>query len=179
MLAALVLFAVSASAISPSELAGQRWKSKKIEMPSPEEALKMNVVAEYAFGTDNTVTDSQDVTMSLFDKESKMKIDIFLTCNVKGTYTAAGDSITINNDVSTIKVECDEDDIRVTFAGGESNAIMESMIKGQMKQMIEMIRKQIEAGAKEPTVLKNVQVNGKKATCETDDIKMEFSIKKL
>ncbi len=179
MLAAMLLFAVAASAVTPADLAGTRWKSKKIEMPSPEESVKVNVVVEYAFGSDQAVSDKQDVTMSIYDKESKMKIDVFLTVSADGTYTAEGDSITMKADMATLKVECEDDDIRVTFPGGESNAIMESMIKGQMSQMIDMLRKEVEKGFAEPTVLRDVKINGKKATCESDKINFEFSIKKI
>ena len=179
MLAAVLMCAITASAITPAELSGYKWKSKKIEIPIPVEALKGTSVAEYSFTSENTYDEREEVALSIFDKESKMKIDIYMTVTSSGNYTAEGDSITLNTDVSTLKVVCEDEDIHVTFPGGESNAIMESMVKGQMGQMIDSMTKTFEQGYKEPTVLQNVKINGKKATADADEIKLEFSIKKI
>lgn len=179
LLMAVLAFAVSAMAITPSELVGTRWKSKKVAMPTGEDALNVNVVSEYTFDTENTLSDHQDATMSIFDKDSKMKIDVFITITAKSSYIADGDSITIQADMSTLKIECDDDDIRVTFPGGESNAIMESMIKGQMKSAVEAMRQQMEKSFNEPTVLKVKEFNGKKTLIETDGVEVEYSIKKI
>ncbi len=179
MLAAVLLCAISASAITSADLSGYKWKSKKIDMPSPEDAIKAYSVVEYSFDSESTYTEKEDVVMNIFDKESKMKIDIYMTVTATGTYTVEGDVVTLNADASTMKVICEDEDIHVTFPGGESNSIMESMVKSQMRQMVDLMRQAAEEGFKKPTVLKDVVINGKKVTCETDKVKLEFSVKKL
>lgn len=179
MLAAVMLCAICASAITPAELTGYKWKSKKVDMPSPDDAVKAYSVVEYAFDSESTYSEKEEMVLNIFDKESKMKIDIYMTITSTGAYTAEGDSITLTTDVSTLKVVCEDEDIHVTFPGGESNAIMESMVKGQMRQMVDYMRQVAEEGFQKPTVLQNVKINGKKATAETEKITLEFSIKKI
>lgn len=177
---AMLVFTLSASAITTADLAGTRWKSKKIDMPSPEEAMKMNAVMEYTFGADCQGEEKSDITMNLYDKESKIKIDIYIKLSQNVAYKAEGDSITLTPIAQTLKVECEDDDIRVSFAGGESNAIMESMIKSQIKPMVDMIRKEVEKGQDKASVYKILEYNGKKAVLENEhNQKSEFSIKKL
>ncbi|MCM1450989.1 MAG: hypothetical protein NC102_01875 [Clostridium sp.] len=176
---AVAFCAIAASAITPAELAGTKWKSKKIEMPSPDESVKVTSIVECIFETENTCTEKQEVTMSIFDKETRMKIDVYLKATAPETYTAEGDSITFKGNPADVKVECEDDDIRVTFPRGESNAIMESMIKSQIKPMIDMLRQEIGKSVDEPSVMKVLEMNGKKAVVEREKIQVEFSIKKI
>lgn len=173
-LCALFCAATSMMAISPDDIAG-KWESKWVNTPSPDREISSKEKSSYVFNQDGTFTSKNEMQLSILGQTA---VDCFFYADLKGTYTAAGDSISIHVDPSSIRLDFPEDEIRIS---GQVDPDQESMIKStfhyNMRSMLPEIKKAIKDFTITDVVITEDKKH-KKMTCSDAGTKMEFTQKK-
>jgi len=174
IICALFCVATSVMALSPDEITGS-WESKWTNSPSPDREISSKEKSSYVFNQDGTYTCKSEMQMSILGQPT---VDCFFYADLKGTYTVAGDSISLIVDPSSIKLDFPEDEIRLS---GQVDPDQESMIKStihyNMRSMLPEIKKAIKDFTITDVVITQDKKN-KKMTCIDSGTKMEFTQKK-
>lgn len=170
MIAAVLLCAASAWALSPDQLQG-KWASNSVSNTDEASGMGMQASVELKFDGENV--DMKTMTNLTMDMQA-VKLYIYNEVTGKGSYTVAGDSITVNLDPATLEFKCTEDDIRIT---GVDDPAKQAQMKEQMVAGMQQNAAGMKESMAEPTVFNNVLILGKKMTCINDGMMLTFKKK--
>lgn len=172
LLIGVVMMSLSAMAITTEEVVG-KWESNNITAPTPDPSMKASSKIALDLKSDLKASVKQEQQITLGD--TKVTIDMFITVEGDGTYTTAGDSITITLDPATIKLKFTEDDVRITGIDdvSQQQEIVSQMVQG-MSQNAEAMKQELA----KPFTINDVMITGKKMMCKLEDILVSFKKKK-
>ena len=170
MIAAVLVCAATAWALSPQELQG-KWVSNSVS--HTDEASGMGMQASIELKFDGETVDMKTKNNLTTDMQA-VKLYIYNEITGSGAYTVAGDSITVTLDPATIQIKCTEDDIRIT---GVDDPALQAQMKEQMAAGMQQEAPGMKESMAEPTVFNNVLILGKKMTCINDGMMLTFKKK--
>lgn len=170
MISAMLLCAATAWALTDAELQG-KWASSQVTQTDEASGASVQASVELAFKGDKV--DMKTVSNTNFDMQG-IKIYVYNEVTGTGTYTVAGDSITVTVDPATIEFKCTEDDIRIT---GVEDAAQQAQMKSQMVAGMQQTAPMMKEQLAKPDVFNNVMILGKKMTCINNGMMLTFKKK--